>query len=108
MDLDQLVSLGFTTAQDGWSWLLMLSMAAKIGSTLALLGLKAGRPWRWVARHEAVLWWTTKLSALAICLCAALLCRAGGDRGGAFFFTALLLVAAMLVVARVRQRRAAR
>ena len=106
MDLGQLISLGFETAQDSWSWLLLLSITAKVGSTLALLGLKAGRPWRWVADHERSLWWTTKLSALAICVCAALLCRAGGDLGGAVFFAALLLVAAVLVATRVARRQA--
>ena len=105
MDLGRLISLGATTAQDAWSWLLILSLAAKVGSTLALLGLKAGLPWRPVARHGPVLWWTTKLSALAICASAALLCRAGGDRAGTVFFAALLLLASGLVAARVQRRR---
>lgn len=99
------LSLGIASAQDAWSWLLLAAMAAKIASTLALLALKAGRPLAWVQRHEAALWWTTKLSALVICLGAAGLYRAAGDRAGALFFAALLPVAGLLVVAQLRRRR---
>lgn len=98
------LALGFATAQHAWSWALLLAMAAKVGSTLALLAPKSGRHWRWVQRHEAPLWWTTKLAALALCVCAAMLCHLGDDRLGERFFAGLLLVAMLLVAVRVKRR----
>ena len=106
MSLAPQLALGFATAHHAWSWALLLTMAAKIGSTLALLALKAGRRWHWVQRHEPLLWWTTKLSALAVCACAAMLCRLGGDAAGEWFFAVMLLIATLLVAARIKNRRA--
>ncbi len=106
MNLGQLVSLGFSTPRDLWSWLLVLSMLLKIGSTLVLLALKAGQRWHWTMRHEQALWWSTKLSAPAICACAAVPCHLGDDTTGKAFFISLLLIAAMLVARQIAQRRA--
>lgn len=107
MDLGQHVSLGWSSARDAWSWLLVLAMAAKIASTALLLTNSSGRS-HWIARHEPALWWTTKLSALALCLAAAALCDLASDQVGARAFGALLLAAIVLVIARVRRRAAAR
>jgi len=104
MALDSHLSLGFTTPQDAWSWLVLLSMTAKVGSTVALLGLKAGCDWPWVRRQEQSLWWATKLSALMLCAGATGLCWQAGDRETAVLFAALLSVALLLVAARVRHR----
>lgn len=104
MDLGQHISLGLASDRDAWSWLLLLSMAAKTGSTLSLLAQRAGCSWRWAICHQAGLWWTTKLSALTVCASAVALCRLGGDVTGERVFEALLLVAATLVALRIRQR----
>lgn len=100
-----LLSLGFSTARDAWSWLLLSCMAGKIASTVVLLALKAGRRLDWVRRHEASLWWTTKLSALALCICAASLYHLAHDQAGTLLFAALLPVAATLVAVKWRRRR---
>jgi len=108
VNLEQHLSLGLTTAQDAWSWLLLLALLTKAGSTALLLARKAGLSRAWVERHEPALWWTTKLSALALCVCATVLCRLAGDVAGERIFTLLGLVATLLVAGRVaHQRRAA-
>ncbi|MFN3304264.1 MAG: hypothetical protein ACK44A_11150 [Roseateles sp.] len=104
MDLGQHISLGLASSRDVWSWLLLLSMAAKVGSTLILLAQRAGCSWRWASCHRAGLWWTTKLSALAVCASAVALCRLADDTLGERFFEALLLVAAALVAVRIWHR----
>ena len=104
MGLQDCLTLGFTTAQDALSWLLLAAISLKLASTLLLI---APRPPGWVRRHEPGLWWLTKLSALSACACAALLCRWAGDVQDALIFSVLLGVAVVLVAMRVVRRRAA-
>lgn len=106
MNLQDYLTLGFSTLQDAVSWALLASIAAKVASTLVLLFRRHVRAVAWIDRHAGGLWWITKLSALAICAFAALLCRAGHDLAGERAFLALLAVATVLVVVRVRRRRA--
>lgn len=78
------------------SWVFLLALVLKIGSTVLGVKLKLveGRP----DRISNGLWWLSKLSALTLCSAAAALCHYGENRAYEAGFLALLAIASVLVV----------
>lgn len=78
------------------SWMFLLALVLKVGSTVVGLKLKLveGRQYR----ISNGLWWLSKLSALALCSAAAALCHYGENRALEAGFLVLLAIASVLVV----------
>jgi hypothetical protein len=76
------------------SWLFVVAMFVKIASTALGLASTYGTKTRQVS---SVVWWSSKVSALALCLAAGLLCWTAQDQLGQVVFFGLFLVASSVV-----------
>ena len=102
MDLASYIQLGSLDLLGLASWAFVVALAAKVASTAAGLWLRA----RAVAptATPGALWWVSKLSAVAVCGSAALLCQLAQDARGRVLFSGLGVVAVGLVVAMAWRR----
>lgn len=81
------------------SWIFVLSLLAKLVSTV--IGLRQ----RATGMPSALVWWTSKLSALALCVAAMFLTIRTGSASTAATFGVLLVAALAGVVIKARNRR---
>jgi len=103
MDLGSSMELTSFTIQGFISWVLLLAVLSKVVSTVYGLSLKrTAKPHFMV---PSLIWWVSKISALALCASALLLCRLAGDTLGETFFSFILVVASALVAGLAVRRR---
>jgi hypothetical protein len=89
------------------SWLFVVALFVKVASTAVGLASTHGTAKRQVS---SAVWWSSKLSALVLCLAADMLCLAADDQLGQVVFFGLLVVASGVVahVGRARAKEHAR
>ena len=104
MNLENFIRLGEFTPQAFFSWVLVLSMFAKVCSTLMVIYHERIRRIDVVARYLVPFWWATKISALSICAAASQLCRIGGDTFGHVLFSVFFLLVSVIVIILSRSR----
>ena len=95
MNFGTYLQLASATPTGVSSWVFLLSMAIKVGSTA--VGLKIKAPAGAKTEVPSILWWLSKLSALLLCLTAALLCNFAGDESSEVAFLALFALALFVV-----------
>ena len=96
MNLEDFITFGFSTFGDIISWVLLLSMVAKVTSTVTLL---FDYRFHFLKTYAADwIWWVTKLSSLSLCSSALILCKLAGDSLGESVFLTLLIAATILVL----------
>jgi len=105
MRLESYFALGWSTYQHLFSWLFLIAMVIKVGSTLLLLCHRHIRPLRQVGPRANAWWWVTKISALILCMSAGALCWLAGDEFGQRFFGFLLGAACIMVVVMLRRQK---
>ena len=98
MDFDRYIVLNSSTPVGFTSWVFLVALALKVCSTATGLWMKMKKTESAKTDAFTKVWWLSKLSALLLCLTAALLCHYAGDTPAAVAFIALF-VAAIIIVA---------
>ena len=99
-----MLSFGFSTWLDFFSWIVVLTLGLKAVATIILLAVDKDvrdRP-GW----GAVLWWSTKVTPPIAVPCAIGIALLQGMTDMIWIFAALMLFVVVMVPVKVRQRRA--
>lgn len=84
------------------SWLLVIATVIKVGSTILGLWMRHSSAY---AELPPLVWWSSKVSAVAVAAVACLLATLAGDALNQAVFGALLIMAIGLVVLMTNRRR---
>lgn len=98
-----MLSFGFSTQIDLLTWLVVVTLAAKVIATSILLIV--GKENRDRPGWGAALWWITKITPVIALPCMIWLARLQGLTSAVWLFLALLLFVVVTVPLKIRQRR---